>query len=361
LPVTACVNFFQSPFPITGSKEYMMKTAVVLMNLGTPAAPTAAAIRRYLREFLSDPRVVEIPRLIWYPILYGPILLLRPRKVVAGYAELWRHFGDSPLRVISQRQVRRLQQRLQSVCAEQPPLVKLAMTYGEPALPSVVDELRQQGVEHILVLPLYPQYSATTTGAIYDQVAALYRAARDVPSIGIVKHYHRHDLYIEALAQSVRAHWAEHGRAERLLLSFHGIPQRNVDRGDPYLQHCQATAQQLAARLQLDEEQCQVSFQSRLGRAQWLQPYTSVILQQWGAARLASVDILCPAFAVDCLETLEEIAVENRLVFQRAGGGEYRYIPCLNDTDPHIDMLLAIVAKNLPGLKFSPTAAALDD
>jgi len=328
-----------------------MKTAVVLMNLGTPAAPTAAAIRRYLREFLSDPRVVEIPRPIWYPILYGPILLLRPRKLVAGYAELWRHFGDSPLRAISQRQVKRLQQHLQNVYAE-PPLVKLAMTYGEPALPSVVDELRQQGVEHILVLPLYPQFSATTTGAIYDQVADLYRAARDVPSISIVKHYYAQDHYIEALAESVRAHWAEHGRAERLLLSFHGIPQRNVDRGDPYLQHCQATAQQLAARLQLDADQYQVSFQSRLGRAQWLQPYTSVILAEWGSAQLASVDIICPAFSVDCLETLEEIAVENRHVFQRAGGGEYRYIPCLNDSAAHIGMMAAIVAENLPGLKF---------
>lgn len=334
-----------------------MKTAVVLMNLGTPTAPTAKAVRNFLREFLSDPRVVDLPRVLWYPILYGPILMLRPRKVAIGYAELWRHFGDSPLRVIAQRQVQRLQQRLQEVALE-PPLVKLAMTYGEPSLPTVVDELRQQGVEHILVLPLYPQFSATTTGAVYDQVAALFRGARDIPSISIIKHYHQHPLYIEALAQSVLAHWAEHGRAARLLLSFHGIPQRNIERGDPYLQHCQDTAQQLAARLQLDAEQCQVSFQSRLGRAQWLQPYTSVVMEQWGAAQLASVDVLCPAFSADCLETLEEIAVENRQLFQRAGGGEFRYIPCLNDNAAHIEMMSALVAEYLPGLKFLTTALA---
>jgi ferrochelatase len=332
-----------------------MKTAVVLMNLGTPAAPTAQAIRRYLREFLSDPRVVELPRILWYPILYGPILMLRPRKVAAGYAELWRHFGDSPLRAISQRQTKRLQQRLQALALQalvpDPPLVKLAMTYGEPALATVVDELREQGVEHILVLPLYPQFSATTTGAIYDQVAALFRAARDIPSISVVKHYHDHDRYLDALAQSVRAHWGEHGRAERLLLSFHGIPQRNVERGDPYWQHCQTTAQQLAERLQLGTEQYRVSFQSRLGRAQWLQPYTSVVLQEWGGAALRSVDVLCPAFSADCLETLEEIAVENRHVFQRAGGGEFRYIPCLNDSDAHIDMMVALVAEHLPQSK----------
>jgi protoporphyrin/coproporphyrin ferrochelatase len=330
-----------------------MKTAVVLMNLGTPAAPTTTAIRRYLREFLSDPRVVEIPRIIWYPILYGPILMLRPRKNVAAYAELWKHFGDSPLRVISQRQVKRLQQHLLAASAEAP-LIKLAMTYGEPALPSVIDALQQQGIEHVLVLPLYPQFSATTTGAIYDQVAKLFREARDVPSISVVKHYHHHPLYIEALAQSVRAHWAQHGRAERLLLSFHGIPQRNVDRGDPYQRHCQETAQQIAAHLQLEAGQYLVSFQSRLGRAQWLQPYTSVVLQEWGNAKLQSVDVLCPAFAADCLETLEEIAVENRHLFQRAGGGEFRYIPCLNDNEAHIEMLAAVVTEHLPQLKIAP-------
>lgn len=333
-----------------------MKTAVILMNLGTPTAPTAAAIRSYLREFLTDRRVVELPRLLWYPILFGPLLTFRPRRLAKAYEELWKHFGESPLRAISQRQVRRLQQRLDETLPDAP-TVRLAMTYGEPRLADVVAELRAQGIEHMLVLPLYPQYSATTTGAIYDQVAALFAAARDVPSINIVKHYHRHPLYLDALERSVRAHWAEHGRGDRLLLSFHGIPQRNVDLGDPYYQHCRDTAAQLAERLQLAADAWQISFQSRLGRAQWLQPYTSVVLEQWGAAQLGSVDILSPAFAADCLETLEEIAVENRRIFQRAGGGDYRYIPCLNDSEPHIDLLAALVVEHLPGARSSAPSA----
>jgi ferrochelatase len=316
------------------------------MNLGTPAAPTAAAIRRYLHDFLRDRRVVDLPRLLWLPILYGPILMLRPRKIAAGYRDMWQRYGDSPLRVISRRQLDALQERLREW--REPPAVRLAMTYGEPQLRDVVAELRRGGVEHILVLPLYPQFSATTTGAVYDQVAALFQSSRDVPALGVVKDYHRHPLYIEALAQSVLRHWAEHGPAQRLLMSFHGIPQRNVERGDPYLRQCETTAALLAGRLGLGAEQWQIAFQSRLGRARWLQPYTSVVLQQWGAERLQSVDIICPAFAADCLETLEEIAVENRHVFQRAGGGGFRYIPCLNDAAEHIDMMLALIAQALP-------------
>jgi protoporphyrin/coproporphyrin ferrochelatase len=326
-----------------------LKTAVVLMNLGTPAAPTAAAIRRYLRDFLSDPRVVELPRLLWLPILYGPILTLRPRRLATAYAALWSQYGDSPLRLITARQAECLQQQLQTNRAE-PPLVAWAMTYGEPQLHDVVATLRQQGVEHVLVLPLFPQFSATSTGPIYDQVAALFRAQRDIPSISVVKHYHAHPLYIEALARSVTTHWAEHGRSERLLLSFHGIPQRNVDRGDPYFRHCQTTAGLLAERLSLRAEQWQIAFQSRLGRAQWLQPYTSVVLQQWGRERLASVDIICPAFAADCLETLEEIAVEGRHIFQTAGGGSLRYITALNTDVAHIDLLQALVEQYLPAV-----------
>lgn len=324
-----------------------MKTAVILMNLGTPAAPTATAIRRYLREFLSDRRVVEIPRLLWYPILYGIILPFRPQRVVPGYAQMWQEFGDSPLRVISKRQVERLQQRLQKDNA-QVPKVRLAMTYGAPNLREVVDELRSQNIDHILVLPLYPQFSATSSGAIFDQVAAQFQSSRDIPSISVVKHYHDHPLYIEALAHSVRAHWQQHGRAQKLLMSFHGIPQRNVELGDPYRAQCEVTATLLAENLQLDTSEWQLSFQSRLGRAQWLQPYTSAQLQQWGAQKVASVDVICPAFAADCLETLEEIAVENRHVFQQAGGGEYHYIGCLNDGDAHIELLRELVVANMP-------------
>jgi ferrochelatase len=318
------------------------------MNLGTPTAPTAPAFRRYLREFLTDRRVVEIPRFIWYPILYGIILPFRPRRVVAGYQQIWREFGDSPLRAISGRQVERLRDAFAATSAQDAPLVRLAMTYGEPSLRGVVAELRAQQVEHILVLPLYPQFSATTTGPIYDQVAALFQSSRDVPSIAVVKQYHRHPQYIAALAESVREHWRRHGRAERLLLSFHGIPKRNVERGDPYFAQCTATAQLLADALQLSEGQWQLSFQSRLGRAEWLQPYTSAVLGRWGEEKLASVDVICPAFAADCLETLEEIAVENRERFQRAGGGEFRYIPCLNDGAAHIELLRTLCIEHLP-------------
>lgn len=324
-----------------------MKSAVVLMNLGTPSAPTAAAIRRYLREFLSDKRVVEVPRLIWYPILYGIILPFRPKRTAAAYQQLWNEYGDSPLRAISVQQLAALQQHLQLQGGDMP-LLRLAMTYGEPSLPTVVDELCAQGVEHILVLPLYPQFSATTTGPIYDRVAALFQARRNIPSISVLKQYCEHPRYIEALAQSVQTHWQQHGRAQRLLMSFHGIPRRNVELGDPYRAQCEATAQLLAQKLGLRADEWALSFQSRLGRAEWLQPYTSVTMQQWGEAKLASVDVICPAFAADCLETLEEIAIENREIFQRAGGGEFHYIPCLNASAPHIALLAQLIAENLP-------------
>jgi len=342
-------------------EKTVVKTAIVLMNLGTPAAPTAAAIRTYLREFLSDPRVVELPRALWYPILYGPILMLRPRRLAKAYAQIWSEYGDSPLRAISRQQVVALREKLEALAANSPstpvPLVRLAMTYGEPNLRQVVDELREAGVEHTLILPLYPQYSATTTGAIYDQVAKLVGEQRDIFSMSVVKQYWDHPAYIETLAGSIESFWQQHGRSQRLLMSFHGIPQRNVELGDPYGPQCHATAEQLAKRLGLARDQWQISFQSRLGRAQWLQPYTSATLQQLGAQKLESVDVVCPAFAADCLETLEEIAVENRHYFQQAGGGEYRYIPCLNDSAAHIEMLAKIVAQYLPQIDFPTTYA----
>ncbi|MFT3930099.1 MAG: ferrochelatase [Spongiibacteraceae bacterium] len=323
------------------------KTAVILMNLGTPSAPTVVAIRRYLREFLSDKRVVEIPRLIWYPILYGIILPFRPKRTAAAYQQLWHEYGDSPLRVISAQQLQALSTFWRERNGDDVQF-RLAMTYGEPALASVVDELQAQNVEQILLLPLYPQFSATTTGAIYDQVAALFQARRNIPAVNVIKQYFDHPLYIAALAQSVRAHWKQSGRAQRLLMSFHGIPRRNVDLGDPYRAQCEATAQSLAAALGLEAHEWSLSFQSRLGRAEWLQPYTSVVMRELGEAKTASIDVICPAFATDCLETLEEIAIENREIFQRAGGGEFRYIPCLNADAAHIEFLSQLVAEHLP-------------
>ena len=323
------------------------KSAVVLMNLGTPSAPTIASIRRYLREFLSDKRVVEIPRFVWYPILYGIILPFRPKRTVAAYQLLWHEYGDSPLRAISAQQLEAITQYWRDHHNDGTQF-RLAMTYGEPSLTNIVDELRAQGIEHILVLPLYPQFSATTTGAIYDRVAALFQTRRNIPSINVLKQYFDHPLYIAALAQSVRTHWEKYGRAQHLLMSFHGIPRRNVDLGDPYRTQCEATATSLASALGLREEEWSLSFQSRLGRAEWLQPYTSMVMQTFGEAKMASVEVICPAFATDCLETLEEIAIENREIFQRAGGGEFRYIPCLNASAPHIELLAQLVADNLP-------------
>lgn len=323
------------------------KSAVVLMNLGTPSAPTVASIRRYLREFLSDKRVVEIPRLIWLPILYGFILPFRPKRTVAAYQLLWREYGDSPLRAISAQQLDAIAQYWREHHNDGTRF-RLAMTYGEPSLTQVVDELCAQGVDHILVLPLYPQFSATTTGAIYDRVAVLFQSRRNIPSINVLKQYFDHPLYIAALAQSVRAHWDQHGRAQHLLMSFHGIPRRNVDLGDPYRAQCERTAQLLAQNLGLRAEEWSLSFQSRLGRAEWLQPYTSRVVQTFGETKMASVDVICPAFAADCLETLEEIAIENREIFQRAGGGEFRYIPCLNASVSHIELLAQLIADNLP-------------
>jgi len=323
------------------------KTAVVLMNLGTPSAPTIASIRRYLREFLSDKRVVEIPRFIWYPILYGIILPFRPKRTAAAYQLLWHEYGDSPLRAISAQQLEAITQYWRAHHNDVTQF-RLAMTYGEQSLTNIVDELCAQGIEHILVLPLYPQFSATTTGAIYDRVAALFQTRRNIPSINVLKQYFDHPLYIAALAQSVHTHWEKHGRAQHLLMSFHGIPRRNVDLGDPYRTQCEATAELLAHALGLRAEEWSLSFQSRLGRAEWLQPYTSMVMQTFGEAKMTSVEVICPAFAADCLETLEEIAIENREIFQRAGGGEFRYIPCLNTTAPHIELLAKLVADNLP-------------
>lgn len=318
-----------------------MTRAVVLINLGTPTAPTRPAVRRFLREFLSDPRVVDLPRLLWLPVLYGAVLPFRPRRVAAAYEQLWLSWGDSPLRLIARRQQAALQDRYDR--QRQPVRVELAMAYGEPRLTQVLARLQQQGVRHVVLLPLYPQFSATTTGAIADQLAAFTVRQRDFPGISLIKDYHDHPLYIEALAESVEAHWRQHGQGSRLLLSFHGIPRRNIERGDPYQRQCLATAERLAARLQLAADQWSISFQSRLGRAEWLRPYTSEILQRWGTEGTASVDILCPAFSADCLETLEEIDIENRHVFERAGGGEYRYISCLNDLPSHIDLMQSLV------------------
>lgn len=320
--------------------------AVVLVNLGTPDEPTVPAVQRYLKQFLSDQRVVDYPAALWQLILRGIILPFRGRRVAKLYQSIWWQDG-SPLRVITQRQTTALAAQLQ--LTEQPVQVRYAMTYGNPAIPAVLDELRAAGVRKFVVLPLYPQYSATTTAAIADQLSRYQLAQRDIAEIRLVKHYHHTALYRRALAGSVLSHWQQHGRADKLLLSFHGIPERFVRLGDPYAQHCRETAANLAADLGLTEQDVLVSFQSRVGKEKWLQPYTDQLLEQLPAQGVKKLQVLCPAFAADCLETLEEIAQENKEVFLHAGGEQYQYIAALNDSPCHIRLFRYLVQQQLQG------------
>ncbi|MDN5937468.1 MAG: ferrochelatase [Salinisphaera sp.] len=319
------------------------RIGVLLVNLGTPDAPTTAAVRRYLAEFLSDPRVVEQPRWLWIPVLYGVILALRPRRSAAAYAKIWWQEG-SPLLVIARRQAAALQRQLADRAQ-----VTLAMRYGQPSLPQGLDQLRAAGCNRILLLPLYPQYSATTTATGFDRVASILRGWRDQPALRTVVDYHAEPGYIQALAQSLRDYWAEHGRSERLLMSFHGIPQRYANAGDPYPDQCRATADALARALELNDEDWQCTFQSRFGREPWLQPYTDKTLQAWARAGVTTVDVVCPGFSADCLETLEEIAIANRALFHAGGGRDLRYIPALNDRDDHIAFLADLARRELGG------------
>jgi len=322
-------------------------TAILLVNLGTPEAPTAAAVRRYLKEFLSDPRVVEIPKPLWWLILNAIILNLRPAKSAAKYAQIWDKDG-SPLKLHTERQAKLLRGYLGS--QGHPALVvDYAMRYGSPAIDSVLSRLKQQRCERILILPLYPQYAASTTASALDAVSAVFRRTRNIPELRMVKHFHDHPGYIAALAEGVRKHWARHGKPDKLLMSFHGLPRYTLERGDPYHCECQKTARLLAGALALAPEQYQLSFQSRFGRAEWLQPYTAATLAQWGNEGLSRVDVVCPGFVADCLETLEEIGIEGKAEFLKAGGKEFHAIPCLNESDAWIRALAQIAGEHLQG------------
>jgi len=320
-------------------------TAVVLCNLGTPDAPTAPAVRRYLAQFLGDPRVVEIPRLVWLPILHGIILRTRPAKSAAKYASIWLPEG-SPLKVWTERQAAGLQRAFDAQGL--PVTVRAAMRYGEPALPAVLDALRGQGVQRILVLPAYPQYSGTTTASVWDALAQWAGAQRSLPALRFVRDYHDDAGYIGALAASVRAHWQRAGRGH-LVLSFHGVPQRTVDLGDSYERECKATARLLAQALQLADGEWSLTFQSRFGKAKWLEPATEPSLVALARAGTQRVDVLCPGFSADCLETLEEINQEGRHAFVEAGGKDFHYIPCLNADAAWIEALAALVGRELAG------------
>jgi ferrochelatase len=329
-------------------------TGVLYCNLGTPDAPTAPAVRRYLKQFLSDPRVVEIPRAIWLPILYGAILPLRPAKSAAKYASIWTKEG-SPLAVWTAKQATLLQGWL----GEHGHRVKVrhAMSYGNPSIASQLDALKAEGATRILVLPAYPQYSGTTTASVIDAVNAWAGRTRHVPDLRFVNRYHDDRGYLAALAGRIQRHWAEHGRPDHFVMSFHGVPQRSLELGDPYHCECQKTGRMLANWLGLEQGQYSVSFQSRFGKAKWLEPYTEPTLQALAKKGVKRVDVACPGFTADCLETLEEIAQEGRDAFLAAGGKSFHFIPCLNDDPAWIGALGAIAARHLQGW---PTQEALD-
>ncbi len=333
-------------------------TGILLVNLGTTQAPTRPAVRRYLAEFLWDPRVIEIARPLWWLILHGVILPLRPGKVARAYQSIWTDEG-SPLLSISEHLSAALQQRL-SERAVRRIEVALAMRYGQPSIASALQSLRERGMRRLLVLPLYPQYSATTTASVFDDIANVLRAWRWVPELRFIQHYHDHPGYIEALAASVRAHWQRHTRADKLLMSFHGIPKRYFLSGDPYFCECQKTGRLLAQALDLDDDQWRLSFQSRVGREEWLKPYTDKVLTAWGKEKLQRVDVICPGFSVDCLETLEEIAQQDRALFQSRGGGELAYIPALNDSPAHLDLLSDLLLQHMQGWECVDQAESLE-
>jgi ferrochelatase len=324
---------------------------VLLVNLGTPAAPTASAVRRYLAEFLSDTRVIETPRWLWWPILYGVILRIRPARSARAYGSIWTQQG-SPLLVQSQALAAALQCELDP--ADTRVHVALAMRYGEPSLRSTIAGLQARGVRRLLVLPLYPQFSAPSTGSAFDGTTAVLQHLRWPPELRFINDYHDDPNYIDALAASVSDHWRTYpneqgGRAQRLLLSFHGLPQRCVDAGDPYFDQCQATARLLRERLGLGENEIAVSFQSRVGREPWLAPYTDELLRRWPREGVRRIQVLCPGFAVDCLETLEEIALRYREQFLAAGGERLDYIPALNDSAAHVRALGDLIRRHALG------------
>lgn len=335
-----------------GSPDYRHEsqahTGLLLVNLGTPEAPTPRAVRRYLKEFLSDPRVIEFPRWLWLPILYAVILTVRPARAAKAYSKVWTEDG-SPLLTISQRQSQGLQRALHGTGGGARVKVALGMCYGEPSVRTALRQLHAEQVRRLLVLPLYPQYSGSTTGAVFDAVSAELKTWRWVPALRFVNGYHDEPGYITALADAVRSHWRDHQPAERLLFSFHGLPQRYLLAGDPYHCQCHKSARRVAQELGLADQSWSVAFQSRFGREQWLQPYTDATLKHLPNEGVRSVDVICPGFAADCLETLEEIDQENRRLFLDAGGQVFHYIPCLNDDPSHITMLAGLTQAHLQG------------
>ncbi len=323
------------------------RLGIVLVNLGTPEAPTAAALRRYLAEFLADPRVVEIPRPFWWPILHGVVLRIRPRRSAEAYRKVWTDDG-SPLMVSCQR----LAAALEETLAERipgPHTVALAMRYGQPSIDSVLRRLQDEGAERLLVVPLYPQYSGATTGSVADAVFASLRRWRWVPELRLTGAYHDDPRYIDALAASIRRHWQSHGRGDRLMISFHGMPRATLEAGDPYYCQCHKTARLLAGRLELDADEWEMAFQSRFGAAEWLKPYVVERLSALPGEGIRRLTVVCPGFANDCLETLEEIAMQGRETFLAAGGDRLDYVPALNESPDHVALQAERIVEQAAG------------
>lgn len=324
---------------------------ILLVNLGTPEAPTAPAVRRFLKQFLSDPRVIEYPRWLWWLILNGVILRIRPSRSAAAYRKIWTDEG-SPLMLFSVDIARRLQAALD----QQLPgatHVALAMSYGEPSVDTAIDRLLENGARRLLVLPLYPQYSGTTTASVIDAVARKFNRLRWVPEVRFINQYHDEPGYIAALAASIREFWKENGRGTLLMFSFHGVPRQTLLDGDPYHCQCQKTARLVSEALELGDDEWVLSFQSRVGREEWLRPYTDETIEKLAGQGLSRLDVVCPGFSTDCLETLEEIAMQNAELFLSSGGEVLHYIPALNARDDHVSFLTDLVEKNLGGWPLS--------
>ncbi|HRD72471.1 MAG TPA: ferrochelatase [Aquimonas sp.] len=322
------------------------RCGVLLVNLGTPDAPRPREVRRYLAEFLSDPRVIELPRLFWLPLLHGVILPFRARRSAHAYSQVWTTEG-SPLLSLSNALAAGLQASFDET--HRPILVRTAMRYGNPSISTALSELRDAGVRRLLVLPLYPQYSATTTASVFDAMATTLMGERWLPELRFINDYFSEPSWAAAVSRSIREHWDQHGRGDHLLFSFHGIPKRYFQAGDPYFCHCQASARAITERLGLPRSAWSLSFQSRVGREEWLRPYTDETVGQLATQGVRKLDVVCPGFAVDCLETLEEIAMENADTFVGAGGESLRYIPALNAGQNHIDALLPLIERHLAG------------
>lgn len=329
------------------SPHNMTTIGVLLTNLGTPAAATKKAVHHFLAEFLSDQRVIELPRFIWQCLLKGIILPIRSRQASALYQKIWTKDG-SPLLVITKQQTQALQQALTQDVG---PTIKIAcaMRYGQPSIAAGLAALRQQQIQRLLIFPLYPQYSATTVASTFDAIAQEFKQWRWLPELRMITHYAANPAYIQALTTSIKQHWQTHGKAAKLILSFHGLPQCYITRGDPYYTQCQQTAKLIAQALDLNQDDWILSFQSRVGKTQWLQPYTNEVLTSLAEQGIKSVDIICPGFAADCLETLEEIVITNQAIFHKAGGETYHYIPALNTRPAHIEMMKKLVIQHTQG------------